>query len=181
MTLHEGRTMSKKKPRHQRASVEYSFSDGSKETIGLVDQTADQIIQFALMAKSDDPELREIGKEKIKMVAEFCIAGQFYLSDQRPKSRKPRSTYVDGNGVGFSLKSLARELRSRHPEERPRQLWPHLIAELDKRGLNPTEDVRITARGDKQPIIIFEQESKDDRFTLASFRKALNDIKKEKS
>lgn len=135
--------MSSRKPRHQRASVEYGFPDGSKETIGLVDQTAAMIIQFARMAISDDPALRVAGKEKIKIVAEFCIAGQFYLADQKPKAGKPRGTIETDDGRTSStaiIKGLAYEKDALGDYLKPADLWPRYVAALDELHLSPIED-----------------------------------------
>ena len=143
--------MSSRKPRHQRASIEYGFSDGSKEAISLIDQTADLIIQFAWMARSDDPALRVAGKEKIKMVAEFCVAGQFYLADQRPKASKPRGTIETDEGRTSStaiIKGLADEHDALGDYLKPADLWPRYVAALDELHLSPIEDkLSVTFEG----------------------------------
>lgn len=134
--------MSPKKPRHQRAEIAYTFSDG-EETIRLVDLTAKLIFQYARMAISDDPDLSAVGQERIDEVAKFCVAGQFYLADQKPKASKPRGTIEIDEGRTSStaiIKGLADERDAIGDYLKPADLWPKYVSVLDELHLSPAED-----------------------------------------
>lgn len=130
-------------PRHKRAILKCAFGEGDEEKIQLAEATAKMILQFASMAESESPELRAEGLAKIMMVAEFCVAGQFFLGDQKDKSGEPRATIETDEG-GTSLAAICRKLAPKRDEMgdllQPAELWPLYIAELDQLGLNPRED-----------------------------------------
>lgn len=162
--------MSKKPnlPRHKRAKMAFTFEDGDIETKDLSEITESLIIQFARMAISDDPMLKAQGLERIKMVAELCIAGQFYLADQTPKSKKNRSTIDADEGRTSAtemIMSLASKRDSLGDYLKPSELWGEYIALLDERGLCPKEDkLEVTFEG--------------GRTTKDSFRATLSRIRK---
>ncbi|MFA5522522.1 MAG: hypothetical protein WDA28_12305 [Castellaniella sp.] len=132
-----------RQPRHRRARIKYGFPGGRDEILPLVDQTATLIIQYAQMARSEDPQTQAIGQAQIREIAEFCIAGQFYLADQKPKARRPRAT-IDTDDGGTSataiIRSLAKQRDALGDYLKPAELWPQYIAKLDELGLSPTDD-----------------------------------------
>ncbi|SDK68256.1 hypothetical protein SAMN05216189_104722 [Pseudomonas delhiensis] len=162
--------MSKKPnlPRHKRAKMAFTFEGGDIETKDLSEITESLIIQFARMAISDDPMLRAQGLERIKMVAELCIAGQFYLADQAPKSKKSRSTVESDEGrtsVTEIIKGLASKKDSLGDYLKPSELWGEYVSVLDELGLCPKEDkLEVTFEGGKT--------------TKDSFRATLSRIRK---
>jgi len=160
--------MSKKKPnqpRHKAANIRYSsFSDESSSSKQLVAVTAEMILQYARFAESDHPAERMKGREKIRMIAEFCIAGQFALDDQTRKSRTPRGTIETDNGR-TSAAAIIRELAPMKDHLgdylKPKELRPLFFAKLDELGLSPVEDKLGVTFG-------------DDRRTWDSFRAAIS-------
>lgn len=162
--------MSKKpiEPRHKRAMLTHHFGEHDDVSRKLTDVTASLILQFARMAMSDDPCLRADGRRNIKMVAEFCVAGQFYLDDQVPKAKKPRGTIETDQGRTSSaaiIRGLATKKDSLGELLKPADLWDEYIAKLSDLGLDPQED---------KLEVIFD----GGRTTKSSFRAALSRSRK---
>lgn len=155
-------------PRYKRTKMAFTFGNGDVETKDLTEITESLIIQFAKMATSEDPMLRAQGRERIRMVAEFCIAGQFYLADQAPKSKKNRST-IDADEGRTSATEIIRRLATKRDALgdylKPSELWSDYVSLLDELGLCPKEDkLEVAFEGGKT--------------TKDSFRATLSRIRK---
>lgn len=171
-----------RKSRHERSSMRYGFEDGGTLDVSLIQVTAQSIMNFARMALSDSPALREKGRSNIEMVAKFCVAGQFYLNDQPLKAKKPRGTLETDEGR-TSLKAIVEGFANRRDALgsylKPADLWPELFAEFVRLGLEPKEKTEI--RKDKKGKIIKERViyHSEGKVTASNFRSTLSTVRRE--
>lgn len=103
-----------------------------------------------------------------------------YSTVQSERARNPRGTIVDGNDKKFSMVAVARMLHTQYPYLTPADLWPHFLAVLDERGLNPKETIALNSRQDSMKAVEFDVPVSDKypvgrrELKIASFRAALN-------
>ncbi|EME5143051.1 hypothetical protein [Pseudomonas aeruginosa] len=164
-------TKKPEQPRYKRAEIVRHFNGEESITRKLTEDTAELILHFARMALCDEPLLRADGRRYIKMVAEFCVAGQFYLADQLPKAKKNRGT-IDSDQGRTSATEIIERLAHRKDALgdylKPNELWSEYISVLDELGLSPISDkLEVTFEGGKT--------SKD------SFRATLSRVRRQKN
>lgn len=166
-------------PRHKRAKVKYKFADGSSSYTSLVDAAEQLIGQYAWMANHDDPEMRIVGRAKMREIAEFCVAGQFFLDDQKGKASEPRATIETDEGkvsIAEIIKGLAFETDSLGEPLSPAELWPRFINILRDLNLEPKETISIRGRKqEKEQIVEFWGRVKP--YSASTFRAQLSKIR----
>lgn len=156
------------RPRHQRAFMQFA-ANGGAERVTLIEATERLIVQFVQMAQSDNPALRASGRVKIRAVAEACVAGQFFLSDQPAKARKKR------DGVATIIGNLAGQRDELGAWVTAKSLWSQLYARLDEEGRDPRETV--TGREDLEIEYVTKQGAVK-KIKFASFKVALSKHRK---
>lgn len=85
----------------KKISVKWQFGNGESEQMPLGDVTTKMISQYAAMARSDDPKLREAGARRMNEVALATITGQA-AKEQRNQANAARhkdALHIPGVGT----------------------------------------------------------------------------------
>lgn len=176
----------KRKPttRAEHAALRFSFP-GADDTavLSLIDVATAEILQYADMVRSDDAELRKIGRQKLREAATFVAQGRYHLAAQKIKAGHERDTIKDGNDEGTSLTKILKKLLKQHGQDsKPGELWEHYVSDLERRGMSPKEETALDKNDKKIKVVRYVDGIEGGRKTdINSFRATLSQIRKTKS